>query len=354
MKIILVAGARPNFMKIAPIMRELNHLQPILVHTGQHYDYNMSESFFELLGIKKPDYNLRIDPGSYARQVAEIMTSFEAVCLKEKPGLIIVVGDVNSTLATALVAKILHIKLAHIEAGLRSYDRLMPEETNRVITDSVADILFATEPQATRNLIREGLSNIHYVGNVMIDNLFYQLKRLNEKSKIKSRLPKKYICMTMHRPENVDNKNTLRTVVETLNKVAEIMPIVFPCHPRTKKQIDLYGFKDLFNKKIIITEPLNYNEFLSLWKNAALVITDSGGLQEETTALKIPCITIRKNTERPITVEIGSNVVVGTNRNKIIDYSKKAFNGEWKKSLIPELWDGQASKRIVDILLSKG
>lgn len=380
MKILLVAGARPNFMKIAPILREIEkypgELQGILVHTGQHYDHNMSGAFFNSLGIKEPGYNLEVGSGSHASQTAEIMVRFEEVCLKEKPDLVVVVGDVNSTIAAGLVAKKLHIKLAHVEAGLRSGDWSMPEEINRIATDSITDLFFTTEKEGTGNLLKEGHAQekIHFVGHVMIDNLIYQLSKFDGKAPsdlsegIKNRLPEKYICMTMHRPSNVDNKDILSGIISALTTVSKEAPIIFPCHPRTKKQIELFGFQASFNlltlntsinsaqafeplsDGIYLTEPLGYDDFLYLWKDASVVITDSGGMQEETTALKIPCITIRENTERPITVEVGSNVVVGTDPEKIIEYSGKAFNNEWKESEIPDLWDGKASERIVEII----
>jgi len=370
-KIILVAGARPNFMKIAPILRELEKLpqvQPILVHTGQHYDENMSGSFFKELGIKQPDYYLNCGSGSHAVQTATIMVKFEEVCIKEKPDLVLVVGDVNSTIAAGLVAKKLHVKLAHVEAGLRSFDRDMPEEINRLATDAITDIFFTTEPEGTRNLLKEGVpeEKIHFVGHVMIDNLFYQLSKLPEIEKslstytLKSRLQKPYICMTMHRPSNVDNKETLASLLEAIQKLSEIAPVIFPCHPRTRKQIDTFGLSDYFSaipeqgtisSGLIILDPLGYNEFLYLWKDAALVLTDSGGLQEETTALKIPCITMRENTERPITAECGSNKIAGTDTCKILELGKKALSEKWKDCQIPEMWDGRASERIVVMLL---
>lgn len=370
-KILLVAGARPNFMKIAPILRELEKhssvFQAVLVHTGQHYDYSMSASFFSDLGMKEPDYNLEVGSGSHAVQTANIMIRFEEVCIKEKPEIVMVVGDVNSTIAAGVVAKKLHIELAHVEAGLRSNDRSMPEEINRIATDAITDIFFTTEEEGTANLIREGHAKekIHFVGHVMIDNLFYQLEkvRLAAPSQlseaIKSNLPQKYCCVTLHRPSNVDVKDNLLNIIEALSVIAQEVPILFPCHPRTKRQIEFYGFSEkfnlldfskLFSKGIFLTEPLGYNDFLYIWKDATVVLTDSGGLQEETTALKIPCITLRGNTERPITVSKGSNVIVGTNKDKIIEYAFKAINGNWKTSEIPFLWDGKACERIVAIL----
>lgn len=370
-KILLVAGARPNFMKIAPILRELEKnssvFQAVMVHTGQHYDYSMSASFFSDLGMKEPDYNLEVGSGSHAVQTANIIIRFEEVCIKEKPDLVMVVGDVNSTIAAGLVAKKLHIQLSHVEAGLRSNDRSMPEEINRIATDAITDIFFTTEEEGTANLIREGHAKekIHFVGHVMIDNLFYQLEkvRLAAPSQlseaIKSNLPQKYCCVTLHRPSNVDIKDNLLNIIEALSVIAQDVPILFPCHPRTKRQIEFYGFSEKFNlldfsksfsKGIFLTEPLGYNDFLYIWKEATVVLTDSGGLQEETTALKIPCITLRGNTERPITVSKGSNVIVGTNKDKIIEYAFKAINGNWKTSEIPFLWDGKACERIVAIL----
>ncbi len=372
MKILLIAGARPNFMKIAPILREIekhpNTIEGILVHTGQHYDHNMSRVFFNALGIKRPDYNLEVGSGSHACQTAEIMVRFEKVCEKESPDLVLVVGDVNSTIATGLVAKKLHIQLVHVEAGLRSGDRKMPEEINRIATDAITDYFFTTEKEGTENLVKEGhpLNTIHFVGHVMIDNLFYQMNKHNGKppsefaENLKKRLETRYIAMTMHRPSNVDNKNILEKLLTGIVELSIKTPIIFPCHPRTFKQIKKFGLEKKFqilsdSNEIIksgcwITDPMDYDDFLYIWKDAALLLTDSGGLQEETTALKIPCITIRENTERPITVEIGSNVVVGTDPDKIISYGNKALLNDWKECKIPDLWDGKASQRIVEIL----
>jgi UDP-N-acetylglucosamine 2-epimerase (non-hydrolysing) len=373
-KLLLVAGARPNFMKIAPILRALEKkpmLEGLVVHTGQHYDQNMSESFFKALGIKSPTYNLEVGSGSHAVQTANIMIKFEQVCMKEEPNLVLVVGDVNSTIATGLVAKKLHIDLAHVEAGLRSRDRSMPEEINRMATDAITDIFFTTEKEGTANLLAEGHNkeSMHFVGHVMIDNLFYQLSKMGNTppsdlaKSMKEKLPPRYICMTMHRPSNVDSKEILSRLLAATRRLSERVPVVFPCHPRTRKNIKAFGLESLLSPMpgdgarqesgFFVTEPLGYDDFLHLWKDACLVLTDSGGLQEETTALKIPCITMRENTERPITVEIGSNVVVGTDGNKIIKFGEDAIKGNWKKSEIPELWDGKASERIVDIILSQ-
>jgi UDP-N-acetylglucosamine 2-epimerase (non-hydrolysing) len=363
-KIILVAGARPNFMKIAPIIRAMKGhpgLQAVLVHTGQHYDDNMSATFFKSLGIPDPDYNLQVGSGSHATQTADIMVKFEDVCRKEKPEIVMVVGDVNSTIAAGLTAKKLNILLAHVEAGLRSRDRTMPEEINRIATDSITDYFFTTEKVAAVNLLKEGHDPeaIHFVGHVMIDNLFFQLQNLSELKispdivNIKKKLPKKYICMTLHRPANVDNTENLRKILDAVKVISEITPVVFPIHPRTLKNIEQYSLRHLLDAPGIVTmQPLGYNDFLYLWKDAALVLTDSGGLQEETTALGIPCLTMRENTERPITAEIGSNIVVGSDKEKIIAFGSQAISGQWKKCEIPDLWDGKASERIVEILCS--
>ena len=377
-KILLVAGARPNFMKIAPIFRSIqqhsNEIQGLLVHTGQHYDRNMSHTFFSELGIPEPDYNLEVGSGSHAVQTANIMIRFEEVCLKEKPDIVLVVGDVNSTIAAGLVAKKLHIALCHVEAGLRSRDRDMPEEINRLATDAITDIFFTTEPEGTANLLNEGHAKeaVHFVGHVMIDNLLYQLGRIaDEGNKIidpaiiglRNSLPRQYFCLTLHRPSNVDEKETLTDLLKAIDSVSKHAPVVFPCHPRTRKNIERFGLSQLldFNSMqrdtvasgIIVTEPLGYNDFLYLWKDAAGVLTDSGGMQEETTALKIPCITMRTTTERPITAEIGSNEVVGTDGDRIITLANKILLNQWKSSRIPELWDGRASERIVKILISR-
>lgn len=375
-KIILVAGARPNFMKIAPIMREIEKhpadLRGIIVHTGQHYDQNMSGNFFHSLGIKDPEYNLEVGSGTHAQQTANVMIRFEEVCANEKPDVVLVVGDVNSTIAAGLVAKKLNIRLCHVEAGLRSGDRTMPEEINRMATDAITDIFFTTEKEGTRNLLREGHASdsVHFVGHVMIDNLFFQLKKLEAQSaaivspkmrSLKKRFAGPYFAMTMHRPSNVDDAEILGKLLRAISEVARNNPIVFPCHPRTRKNIERFGLLDLTSpipsgegpveSGIFLLEPLGYDDFLYVWKDACCVLTDSGGLQEETTALKVPCVTMRTTTERPITAEVGSNVVVGTDTNAIIAYAQKAARGGWKACNVPELWDGRASERIVEVLL---
>ena len=354
MKVLLIAGARPNFMKIAPIYRaSLEHVsvECKIVHTGQHYDYEMSEAFFVDLGIPKPDYSLDAGSGSHAVQTAKIMVAFEDVCIKEKPDLVMVVGDVNSTLACSIVAKKLLIDVAHVEAGLRSFDPSMPEEINRIVTDAISDYFFVTEESGVENLIREGKprERIHFVGHVMIDNLYYQVRKLEDDHTEKfsvfelKQAHEKYAFLTLHRPSNVDNKETFTEIAGALNAIAETRPIFFPMHPRTKKMADRFGIA--FSERIITLPPLSFQESLFLWKDAEVVLTDSGGLQEETTALGVPCVTIRENTERPITVEVGTNILAGTNGESIassyIESIEKARSA--KK---PTLWDGLASVRL--------
>lgn len=362
MKIILVAGARPNFMKIAPIIRELNKrknddLEYFIIHTGQHYDFNMSETFFDELGIPKPDYHLNVGGGSHAEQTAKIMIAFEEICGKEKPDVVLVVGDVNSTLACSIVAKKMKIKVAHVEAGLRSFDLDMPEEINRMVTDAITDYFFTTEKAANDNLIKEGksLSHIHFVGHVMIDNLLYQHACIAEMDgsqfsvyNLKNELDK-YIFLTLHRPSNVDNKEKLEEIIDAINTIALEISIVFPVHPRTKKMIEKYKIK--LSERIILLEPLGFKESLYLWKDAFCVYTDSGGLQEETTGLGVPCFTIRENTERPVTVDEGTNTLIGTTGAAIVSSFQALKAGNKKVGRIPEFWDGRAAERIVDILL---
>jgi UDP-N-acetylglucosamine 2-epimerase (non-hydrolysing) len=295
------------------------------------------------------------------------MVRFEEVCLQERPDLVVVVGDVNSTIACGLVAKKLGIRLAHVEAGLRSYDRTMPEEINRIATDAIADCFFTTEPDGTENLLREGHDPgaVHFVGHVMIDTLLYQRDRLGPETvsraalSLKRRIVGTFACMTLHRPANVDSAAALGALLDAVAVLAGIAPVLFPCHPRTKKNIEAFGLMPRFTRDdgvspvgpgIRLLDPLSYNDFLYLWKDAALVLTDSGGLQEETTALKIPCVTLRDTTERPVTQEIGSNVVVGGDREKILHHGRRALAGTWKESAIPALWDGKAGERIVAIL----
>lgn len=359
MKLVTVAGARPNFMKIAPFMRELNNnegnIEYCLVHTGQHYDYDMSRVFFDELDIPEPDYFLSAGPGSHAVQTAKVMTEFEKVCLKENPDLVVVVGDVNSTLACSVTAKKLTISVAHVEAGLRSGDMSMPEEINRIVTDSISDLLFVTEDSGLENLKNEGKSDnqIFFVGNIMIDTLYYCLKKLDPNEN-ESGFGKDYAVVTLHRPSNVDEKETLSDILDALVEISKDRTVYFPIHPRTEKNIERFKFKEkLANSNIQLKAPMSYFDFLALWKNATLILTDSGGLQEETTALGIPCFTLRDNTERPITTTKGSNTLVGTTKKGILDsYFKFKHDPrqEWK---IPKFWDGKTAKRIVAVLKEK-
>lgn len=361
MKLFLVAGARPNFIKIAPIIKALknwnkSNLDWKIVHTGQHYDYEMSQSFFDDLELPKPDFFLDAGSGSHAAQTAKIMVAFEKVCQDKKPDIVVVVGDVNSTLACSVVAKKLMIDVAHVEAGLRSFDLNMPEEINRMVTDTLSDYFFVTEKSGTDNLLKEGKpkEKIHFVGNVMIDNLYYQLDRIRNVDFSQSstyELKKKlenYAFLTLHRPSNVDDKTTFGNIAEALNEISDKIPIIFPVHPRTEKMIGIFDIK--LNHQIHLLKPLRFRESLNLWKDAVMVITDSGGLQEETTSLGVPCLTLRENTERPITVEIGSNTLAGNRKEDIIscfwDIMQKGKQGN-----IPPKWDGRAAKRIVNILL---
>lgn len=362
MKTICVASARPNFMKLAPIFdafRPRPEFEPLLVHTGQHYDDAMSGVFFRELGLPKPFRNLGVGSGSSVARVAETMARFERVCLEEKPNLILVVGDVDGTLAAALVAAKLRIPLAHVEAGLRSFDRSMPEEINRVVVDSLADFLFCSEESAVRNLRREGAApdKIFFVGNVMIDSLYKNLAAA-AKSDILSRLdlrPRSYAVVTLHRPSNVDDPDALREILGALVEISRDLPLVFPVHPRTRKNIDALGLRPLLNSapNIRLLEPLGRFDFLALVKDAGRVFTDSGGIQEETTALRVPCVTIRDNTERPITVEIGSNQLAGRSASGILAANERVARGEFDDRAIPPLWDGRAAERIVDALADR-
>lgn len=358
--IYLIAGARPNFMKIAPIVRALTaHSERFdyrIIHTGQHYDREMSDIFFEELGIPKPDYHLECGGGSHAEQTAKIMVAFEGICETKRPDCVLVVGDVNSTLACSIVAKKLHISVAHIEAGLRSGDRSMPEEINRLVTDSISDWFFCTEPAGADNLLKEGKASqaIFDVGHVMVDNLLYQANRLAqvdcsgfESPSLKDQYAS-YGVITLHRPSNVDDKDVLAAVLDGLNTLSERLPLIFPVHPRTKANLQRSGLKPA--PGITLTGPLSYMDFLNLWKDAKLVLTDSGGLQEETTALGVPCLTLRQNTERPITVDEGTNVLVGTESGAILREALIILDGGGKTGKRPVLWDGHSAERIVQKL----
>ena len=359
-KLILVAGARPNFVKIAPLLREINHhwedqLKGILVNTGQHYDYEMSQAFFDDLEIAPPSYFLGVGPESHAVQTARIMMAFEGVCYRERPDIVIVVGDVNSTMACALVAKKLQIGVAHVEAGLRSRDLSMPEEINRMVTDVLSDWLFVTEESGIINLRAEGKpeSSIYYVGNIMIDTLFHQLSHFNSSNDNSKRPEGPYAVMTLHRPSNVDDEGKLQKILEAIQKIGQELPVYFPVHPRTRQRMEEFGIIQKLNDgKIHLLPPLSYRDFLRLWKDACLVLTDSGGLQEETTALGIPCFTIRENTERPITIEEGTNLLVGTTVNGILSAYEHFEKGNSKKGRIPKYWDGKTSQRIISVLAS--
>lgn len=359
LKILNIVGARPNFMKMAPIIaaigRRSGEATQILVHTGQHYDEAMSASFFRDLEIPPPDINLEIGSGTHAEQTALLMLAFEPVLIEQKPDWLVVVGDVNSTLACALTAAKLGIRVAHVESGLRSFDRTMPEEINRVLTDQIADLLLTPSADADENLLREGIApeKIARVGNVMIDTLFAQREKARG-SGILTELnlqPGQFAVLTLHRPANVDDAATLQTIFAALTEIAARLPIIFPAHPRTRSRLREFGVKP--SGQIRIIDPLGYLDFLQLWSNSRMTLTDSGGLQEETTALGIPCLTLRDNTERPITVEQGTNHIVGRDPQKIIATAFQLLNDDQSQQVrVPELWDGRAAERIVDALLN--
>lgn len=356
--LFLVAGARPNFMKIAPIVRALKRHGGLgfkIIHTGQHYDREMNDVFFEELGIPEPDVFMGAGGGSHAQQTAKIMVAFEELCQADRPDAVLVVGDVNSTLACSIVAKKLNIPVAHVEAGLRSGDMTMPEEVNRLVTDSISDWFFVTEPSGVDHLRHEGKSDaaIHHVGHVMVDNVLYQAEKLAalnvefETTAFKRTNPR-YGVVTLHRPSNVDSADMMRRIGGALREIATELPLIFPVHPRTRANMEKFGV-DL-GANVTLVGPQAYMAFLSLWKDAVAVLTDSGGLQEETTALGVPCITIRENTERPITVDEGTNVLVGTDPARIVYETRKIMQGSGKRGKRPSLWDGKAAERIVAIL----
>jgi len=355
MKIIHVVGARPNFMKVAPVMDALHAktgVSQVLVHTGQHYDANMSEIFFNQLGIPEPDMNLGVGSGSHAQQTAQIISSFESVVLKQKPDLVLVYGDVNSTVAAALVCSKLLVPVGHVEAGLRSFDRSMPEEINRLLTDQVADILFTPSADGNENLIKENIrpDKIHMVGNVMIDTLVRLIPQAVWPSEaLDFNADNSYALVTLHRPSNVDDPESLISIITTLEKVSADLAVIFPIHPRTRARLTELGVK-IRSNALQLVEPLGYLEFLALQRDATLVITDSGGVQEETTFLNVPCLTVRENTERPITVEMGTNILVGQDMGKLMAAVNQVVVGRPKKGQTPPLWDGQVGKRIADIL----
>ena len=366
--IICIVGARPNFMKIAPIMVALKEFSPALevtlVHTGQHYDVAMNEQYFQALGIPSPDINLEVGSGSHAVQTAEVMCRFEAALEGKNPTAILVVGDVNSTIACALVATKKGIPVIHVEAGLRSFDRAMPEEINRVLTDQISDMLFTTEPSGRDNLLREGVADerIHFVGNVMIDTLRHNLVRAISTSTIVSDAgrpgfvndEKKYAVVTMHRPSNVDDETILGSLINTVVTISKQLPVILPLHPRTKSMIEKFGFGKLLDTPdILLLPPMGYLEMLGLMKDAKVVLTDSGGIQEETTALGVPCITLRNNTERPITVDEGTNTIAGQDSQTILTIFNEVMRNGGKGGRIPQYWDGRASNRIADVIANE-
>ncbi|MEZ4860946.1 MAG: UDP-N-acetylglucosamine 2-epimerase (non-hydrolyzing) [Caldilineaceae bacterium] len=355
-RILFVVGARPNFMKIAPIMeamsRYANAFEQLLVHTGQHYDANMSQVFFDELGLPKPDLNLQVGSGSHAQQTAQVMQRFEPVLLEYKPDWIVVPGDVNSTLACALVASKLGIKIAHVEAGLRSFDRTMPEEINRVLTDQISDMLLTPSEDANANLRHEGIpqERIHFVGNVMIDTLVRLLPKAAERWPTLAHYYglDRFVLVTLHRPSNVDRTDTLAEIVHALNTIAAEIPIIFPIHPRTRKRIDSLGLT-LDQQRIYLLEPLSYLDFLAVQAHAQLVLTDSGGVQEETTYLGIPCLTIRANTERPVTITQGTNILVNHNTGALVTAIEHFLDPTFRRQnnyQPPRYWDGTAAERI--------
>jgi UDP-N-acetylglucosamine 2-epimerase (non-hydrolysing) len=347
--ILHVVGARPNFVKAAPVLRAIRErdIRQTLVHTGQHYDRNMSDVFFTQLEIPEPDFNLEVGSGSHASQTAEIMRRFEPVVLERKPDITLVYGDVNSTVAAALVCSKLLVPVGHVEAGLRSFDRTMPEEINRIVTDRLSDVLFTPSEDGDVNLLREGVpkERIHLVGNVMIDSLVQLLPAARSCSK--DGVPARFALVTLHRPSNVDDGETLRGILDCLTKVSKDLNIIFPVHPRTRQRISEF---EINSENLRLLDPMPYIEFLSLQTRAAVVITDSGGIQEETTYLGVPCLTLRQNTERPITVTSGTNILVGDDRESLVSELRKILEGKQKKGSTPPLWDGHAGDRIADIL----
>lgn len=357
MKIIHIVGARPNFMKIAPVYHALQQkpgVEQLILHTGQHYDANMSEIFFQQLGLPTPDINLGIGSGTHAVQTAQVMIKFEEVVLANRPDWVVVYGDVNSTVAAAMVCAKLRIPVAHVEAGLRSFDRDMPEEINRLVTDQLADLLLTPSLDGNENLRREGIPDerVFFVGNVMIDTLvrLRPLAQAGWPDLVKRlALPERFGLITLHRPSNVDEPAMLQRILETLNQIATEVPLLFPIHPRTRQRIASQGLEAL-TSNLILSEPLSYLDFLALQEHAAVVYTDSGGVQEETTYLGTPCITLRANTERPVTLTEGTNVLVGNDMELLARESQRALAHGNAQHRVPELWDGHAGERIADIL----
>lgn len=350
MHIIHVVGARPNFMKVAPVLRALStrkNVRQTIVHTGQHYDANMSDVFFQQLGIPAPDINLAVGSGSHAQQTAEIMARFEGVVLDRRPDIVLVYGDVNSTVAAALVCAKLRLRVGHVEAGLRSFDRAMPEEINRLVTDQLSDLLFTPSDDGDANLAREGIAKekVHLVGNVMIDSLVRLLPEAVKHGR--NGFPERYALVTLHRPSNVDNGEALSGILRSLLDVSKDLTVLFPAHPRTRQRLAAFGMDP---QQLRLLDPAPYIEFLNLQRNATVVITDSGGIQEETTYLRVPCLTLRENTERPVTVSLGTNILVGQDAGKLRSELSNILEGKAKQGAIPPLWDGRAAERIADIL----
>ena len=349
-----VVGARPNFMKAAPVMRALaekSGLRQILVHTGQHYDPNMSDVFFRELEIPQPDFNLAVGSGTHAAQTGQIMMRFEPVVEQARPDLVLVYGDVNSTIAAALVCSKLGIAVAHVEAGLRSFDRRMPEEINRLLTDQIADLLFTPSQDGDENLLREGIpaERVHFVGNVMIDTLVRLLPKAT--SALPAALPPRYALVTLHRPSNVDDPQMLQGILRVLGEISSETAVIFPIHPRTRQRIAQLGFQPGGN--FHFWEPQSYLQFLALQQHATLVITDSGGIQEETTFLGVPCLTLRESTERPVTVTVGTNILVGRDLQRLQAEVCSLLRGQRKQGSVPPLWDGRAAQRIADIICAR-
>jgi UDP-N-acetylglucosamine 2-epimerase (non-hydrolysing) len=363
LNVINVVAARPNFMKMAPIIEAMNRrpdrIRHLLVHTGQHYDERMSRSFFTDLGMPRPDIDLEVGSGSHAEQTARVMVEFEKVCMRHRPDLVIVVGDVNSTLACTITARKLGIRVAHVEAGLRSRDMSMPEEINRLCTDVLCDYLFTTDHFADENLAAEGVAaeRIFFVGNVMIDTLLKhrELARGLDLADRWGLQPRGFATLTLHRPANVDDPSILGGILEALSEIGQRIPVIFPIHPRTRKMVSQFGYDGYFSGTpkphgLWLTQPLGYLDFLHLNMNAMMVFTDSGGLQEETTVLGVPCVTLRNNTERPITCEVGTNLIAGNTREGILRCASAVLQADAPRGSVPERWDGQAAERIVGIL----
>ena len=359
MKILNIVGARPNFMKIAPIQREMEKnsaLEPLIIHTGQHYDEKMSKLFFDDLELPRPARYLKVGSATHAQQTAKIMVEFEKVVDEEKPDLVLVVGDVNSTAACSMVAAKMGVKIAHVEAGLRSFDRTMPEEINRMVTDTLSDYLFVTEQSGLDNLRKEGVPDekVFFTGNVMIDSLVYFLDKAKNSNIINqlSLNDYEYALVTLHRPSNVDIKENFEKLLNAFSEIENDLKIVFPIHPRSRKMLTNFGLDNRISAmhNLVLLDPIGYLDFMKLMHDAKLVLTDSGGIQEETTYLGIPCITLRENTERPVTIDVGTNVLVGSDTELVISEAKKVISGQSKKGQVPDLWDGKAAERIVSII----